>query len=175
MIHNLDALARFEQSTITELVERNVAIKARVVELDEREDTSKAGGRMLLNFGHTFGHAIETIAGLSPVVGDPSLAPLHHGEAVALGMVAACRAAESNSALDTSIGNELCDLLSRVGLPTSVQRLPSNDELIERMGHDKKATAGTIRVILPTARGTCAVVTDAKLESLAAGFDAIRG
>lgn len=175
MIQNLDALASFDQAAITELVERNVTIKARVVELDEREDTSKAGGRMLLNFGHTFGHAIETLADLSPVAGDPSLAPLHHGEAIALGMIAACRAAESQSSLDPAIGDELCNLLIRIGLPTSVQGLPSNDQLIERMGHDKKATAGTLRLILPSSRGSCQVVCDAQLESLAAGFDAIRG
>ncbi len=174
MLQNIDPITRFDQGIIGELVQRNVAIKASVVALDEREDTSRAGGRMLLNFGHTFGHAIETIACLSPDPSDPSKAPLHHGEAVALGMVAACRAAQSHLNADPSIGDELCSLLEQVGLPTQVASLPPNDELITRMGHDKKATSETIRVIFPTARSQCSVVSDASHQSLADGFDAIR-
>jgi len=175
MIEHLDAIAAFNPETIQELVQRNVSLKASVVALDEREDTSKAGGRMLLNFGHTFGHAIETIRHLSPDVDDPSLAPLHHGEAIALGMVAACRAAEAGADLNPSIGNELCELLNRVGLPVRVAKLPQNDELIERMSHDKKATGDSIRVIYPTGRARCAVVDGASAGSIGAGFDAIRG
>ncbi|MBL4810640.1 MAG: 3-dehydroquinate synthase [Phycisphaerales bacterium] len=174
MIEHLDAIAAFDPPTIQELVQRNVSLKASVVALDEREDTSISGGRMLLNFGHTFGHAIETIAHLTPDLTDPSLAPLHHGEAVALGMLAACRAAEHASGLETSTGDELYSLLNRVGLPTRIAGLPSNEELIERMSHDKKSTADSIRVIYPIGRGRCSVVDDAKAESISAGFDAIR-
>lgn len=177
MIQHLDQIVAFEPETINELVARNVSLKASVVALDEREDTSRvggAGGRMLLNFGHTFGHAIETIPHLSPTQ-DPSRAPLHHGEAVALGMVAACRAAQAASGIDPAVGDELCGLLNRVGLPVQVAGLPSNDELIERMAHDKKATGDSIRVIFPTNRGSCAVVADAPSDALRAGFDAIRG
>ena len=174
MIQHLDAISLFDPATMAELVERNVALKASVVALDEREDTSKLGGRMLLNFGHTFGHAIETLDNLSPDPSNPSLAPLHHGEAVALGMVAACRAAEHASGLDPEIGNELISILKHAGLPVQVGGLPSNQDLVERMSHDKKATANTIRVVIPTSRGKCIVVEDAPIESLEAGFDAIR-
>lgn len=175
MIANLDQVIAFEPQVISELVARNVALKASVVAADEREDTSKQGGRMLLNFGHTFGHAIETIAHLSPSKDDLTLAPLHHGEAIALGMVAACRAAESAHNLSPAVGDELVSLLDRIGLPSRVLGLPSNDELIERMGHDKKATAGSIRVIYPIQRGNCEVFTGADPSHLAAGFDSIRG
>ena len=65
------------------MIERSCAIKAEVVAADERE----GGVRAILNLGHTFGHAIETLPGLSPDASDPSLAPLHHGEAIALGLV----------------------------------------------------------------------------------------
>jgi len=174
MIEHLDAIEAFDPSTIAQLVERNVSLKASVVALDEREDTSKSGGRMLLNLGHTFGHAIETIGHLSPIASDNSLAPLHHGEAVSLGMVAACRAAEVESGLDQSVGDELCSLLGRVGLPVHVSGLPSNTELIARMAHDKKATGDSIRVVYPTARGRCAIVDAASEPSISAGFDAIR-
>jgi 3-dehydroquinate synthase len=174
MKDHLDQISHFDPDVIAQLVAKNVALKASVVAEDEREDTSKQGGRMLLNFGHTFGHAIETIEHLSPNPQDQSLAPLHHGEAIALGMVAACRAAESGSSVDSSIGDELVDLLDQVGLPTKVAGLPDNDELIERMGHDKKATAGTVRVIFPIERGKCRVVSDADPAVLASGFDSIR-
>ena len=174
MIEHLDAIIAFDPSTMTEFVKRNVALKASVVALDEREDTAKTSGRMLLNFGHTFGHAIETIAHLSPDPTDPSLAPLHHGEAVALGMLAACRSAQVHSGLSPEIADELGDMLTRTGLPTTVAGLPSNDELIERMGHDKKATAGSVRVIFPTARARCTVIEGVPGDALASGFDAIR-
>jgi 3-dehydroquinate synthase len=174
MIEHFDSIARFDPAIIAELVQRNVSLKASVVALDEREDTSKPGGRMLLNFGHTFGHAIETIAHLSPDPSNPSLAPLHHGEAIALGMVAACRASEIQLGTDSSIGDELCRMLTRAGLPTRVAGLPSNTELVERMSHDKKATGDTIRVIYPSRRGVCQVVQGASGGSISAGFDSIR-
>jgi 3-dehydroquinate synthetase len=84
------ALAR-DSATLTELVMRNVAVKAAVVGRDEREEAPQ-GGRALLNLGHTFAHAIETLPSLSPD-GDLNKAPLQHGEAVALGLVAAARCA----------------------------------------------------------------------------------
>ena len=89
-------------------------------------------------------------------------------------MVAACRAAEHASGLDPEIGNELISILKHAGLPVQVGGLPSNQDLVERMSHDKKATANTIRVVIPTSRGKCIVVEDAPVESLEAGFDAIR-
>jgi len=174
MIEHLDSIVGCDSKIIAELVHLHVSLKSSVVALDEREDTTKQGGRMLLNFGHTFGHAIETIGHVSPTA-DPSLAPLHHGEAVALGMVAACRGAEVYGCVDSSVGDELCGLLERIGLPIQIGGLPSAEELIERMSHDKKATADSVRVIFPTGRGRCAVVDDASAGSLKAGFDAIRG
>lgn len=174
MIKNLDPITQFDPATITQLVKKNVELKAAVVALDEREDTSKQGGRMLLNFGHTFGHAIETIPHLTPDPSDPSLAPLHHGEAIALGMVAACRAAEADQGLDPSIGDELVSVLNRIGLPTQIADLISDSELIERMHHDKKSTAGALRVIYPNARGTCKVVDNATAAAIGSGYSSIR-
>ncbi|MBO6513162.1 MAG: 3-dehydroquinate synthase [Phycisphaerales bacterium] len=174
MIDHLDQITRFEPQIITELVKRNVELKASVVALDEREDTSKQGGRMLLNFGHTFGHAIETIPHLTPDPSDPTLSPLHHGEAIALGMVAACRAAQSEHDLDPSVGDELVQVLERIGLPTQIADLISDSELIERMLHDKKSTAGTLRVIYPIERGVCKVIDNASSDSVRSGFSSIR-
>ncbi len=175
MDENLDSICGFDPAIIEELVARNVALKASVVARDEHESPEAiAGGRMLLNFGHTFGHAIETLEGVSPD-GDPGNAPLHHGEAVALGMVAACRCAQALGRCPPSIGDSLCEMLTRVGLPWRVSGLVSTDEIIERMGHDKKAVGSTIRLVLPTGEGCCEIVDDASAESVQAGIESIRG
>ncbi len=171
---NLDAIASFDHETIDELVARNVALKASVVMGDERESPdAKKGGRMLLNFGHTFGHAIETLESLSPS-GKPEDAPLHHGEAVALGMCCACAGAQSVSMCDDSVSQTLREMLMTIGLPTQVGGLPKTEEIIERMGHDKKAAGGSLRVILPNGSGECSIVSDADDACLRDGIDSIR-
>ncbi len=175
MSEHLDGIRSFDASTIEELVARNVALKATVVMGDEHESTdAKAGGRMLLNFGHTFGHAIETIAGLSPDASDPSLAPLHHGEAVALGMVAACHSSVAAGHCDSSIVQELENILQAIGLPTRVAGLPQTSEILDRMMRDKKTAGGSLRVILPIGRGKCTIVDSPDVNTIEAGIDSIR-
>ncbi len=175
MIEHLDGIRSFKKPEIQELVTRNVALKAAVVMRDEHESTTgHAGGRMLLNFGHTFGHAIETINHLSPDANDPSLAPLHHGEAVGLGMLAASACGVAMGRFDTKHLDELVHVLDRIGLPTKVAGLPNSDEVIERMQRDKKTTGGTLRVILPIGRGECEIVQGVDPAMLAAGIDFIR-
>lgn len=175
MIENLGAIRSFDPAVITELVARNVALKARVVAGDEHESTSaKAGGRMLLNFGHTFGHAIETIDGLSPNPSRPELAPLHHGEAIGLGMVAACHCAHALGLCEESVTSELLEVLSAVRLPVVVEGLAPSDQIMESMKQDKKTAGGEMRLILPTGRGKCEIVTDPDPRSIMRGIDAIR-
>lgn len=158
------------------LIERSVALKGEVVRRDEHESLAGPGGvRMLLNLGHTFGHAVETLPDVSPDPAHPGLAPLHHGEAVALGMVAACACAERLDLCDPSVTEELRSVLETVGLPTAVRGLPETAEIMARMGADKKATGGTLRLILPVGRGTCRVVADPDPGAIAGGIDAIRG
>jgi 3-dehydroquinate synthase len=159
----------------TRLIERSVSLKGEVVSRDERETISGSGGvRMLLNLGHTFGHAIETLPGLSPDASDPSLAPLHHGEAIALGLVAACRCAQALELCEASIGDEILELLGQAGLPTAVAGLPDPGVILSRMGSDKKASGGRLRLILPDGRGRCRIVTNAEPDAVIAGIDAIR-
>lgn len=175
MIEHLDGIRSFDVATIEELVARNVAIKATVVMRDEQESTdAKAGGRMLLNFGHTFGHAIETIGGLSPDADDPSLSPLHHGEAVALGMVAACHSSVALGRCDGSVVQELENMLETIGLPIRVAGLPDTGAILERMMRDKKTAGGSLRVILPIGRGECAIVDSPDVDAIGAGIDSIR-
>jgi len=170
---NLSLLLSLDGVALVELVARNIAIKAKVVASDEREEAEDGGGRALLNLGHTFGHAIEPIKTLSPD-GDAGNAPLHHGEAVALGLVAACRCAASMNLVPISVAERVVSLLTRAGLPTHVQGLPPTDAIVEAMSHDKKVLGGVLRLVLPVGEGRCRVVTDAPPAAVRAAIDSLR-
>jgi 3-dehydroquinate synthase len=119
---------------LTDLIAHNVAIKAKVVESDPFEK----GDRAHLNFGHTFGHAIENVSQYAYA----------HGECVALGMVAAARLAASRNLLDQTSVNRIVALIKNAGLPTSGLKLPI-DQLLHAMLFDKKVKSGKVRFILP--------------------------
>jgi 3-dehydroquinate synthase len=119
-------------------VARCVAAKARYVEADERD---VGGVRAALNYGHTVGHAIETLSGHS----------IRHGEGVAIGMVAASRVAVSLGLFDRSNLDRQIALLGILGLP--VNSPYSIDQLLPLMRRDKKAEHGSIRLVLPTGIG----------------------
>ncbi len=163
-----------EHEAADRMIEGSVRLKGEVVRRDERESLEASGVRMLLNLGHTFGHAVETLAHLTPDAARPDLAPLHHGEAVALGLVAACRCAESLGLCDAMVGDEVLSVLDTVGLPTGVADLPDDAEILARMGADKKAAGGSLRLILPVGRGKCVVVRDPDLAGVRAGIASIR-
>ncbi len=163
-----------DAATLTELIARNVAIKARVVSGDEREESANAAsGRALLNLGHTFGHAIETLPMVAPAV-DRSLAPLRHGEAVALGLVCASRCAELMKLVGDGLAESTKQMLKHAGLPVTAHHLPGSGEIVERMRHDKKAAGGKLRLVLPCGEGRCEVVSAPGDEVLFEAIDAIR-
>jgi len=171
--HAADLAAR-SPGLADELVARNVAVKASVVATDEREAAaSKAGGRALLNLGHTFAHAIEPMPSLSPT-GQAADAPLRHGEAVALGLVCACAAGESLGITRSGTTDRIRGLLGTLGLPTSVRGLPANAEIRSAMADDKKADAGSLRLVIPDGAGSCSVVESPSEAAVEAGIDAIR-
>lgn len=171
--HAGEVLAR-DAGVLTELVARNVAVKAVVVADDELEQSeSPTASRALLNLGHTFGHAIETLTNLTPS-GDPSDAPLHHGEAVGLGLVASSRLSVEIGVAPPNLFEEVRHAVEAVGLPVSVDGLPPNEEILERMRHDKKARGGRLRVVLPTLQRRARVFTDPPTDALEAALDAIR-
>lgn len=161
-----------EAYALSELIARNVSVKAAVVAGDEREQ-AEDGGRALLNLGHTFGHAMETMPGLSPD-GDPKSGPLKHGEAVALGLVAACRTAAAMGLCPAALGDRVCGTLKRVGLPVAVAGLPATDRLLPLMAHDKKVRGGRLRLILPVGPGRCSVAEGPPEAAVRAGWDSIR-
>lgn len=159
--NNLDQVMRLDAQTLVELVRWNVQIKANVVMADEKE----TGERAHLNFGHTFAHAIEALAGYGT---------FHHGEAVSLGMVAATRLAVSTGRCPRELPDRLIRLLERVGLPTSAANLPPTAALLEAMRLDKKVAGGKIRLVLPDRLGSVSIVDDVPDAKILAAWETLR-
>lgn len=132
-------LAR-EPDVVRHLVARSCRLKADVVEQDEREET---GLRAVLNYGHTFCHAIETVAGYGEYL---------HGEAVSIGMVCAARLAQLLGRIDTELVERQTRLLEALELPIAARSLPV-EALLAAMQRDKKVEHGTLRFVLPTRLG----------------------
>ena len=141
---NADALVRREPAAVRHVVARSCRLKADVVEKDEREET---GLRMVLNYGHTFAHAFETVGGYGEWL---------HGEAVAAGMACAARLAERRGMVPAEVTARQVRLLGAFGLPTAPLPEWPADELIAVMYRDKKASAGRLRFVLPTRLGEVA-------------------
>jgi 3-dehydroquinate synthase len=129
------------------VIARSCELKARVVEQDEREET---GLRAVLNYGHTFGHAIETVTRYSRYL---------HGEAVAIGMACAAQLSESLGRIDGSLTAQQRVLLEELGLPVTIDGL-SCAELMGAMQRDKKAEGGQLRLVLPSRLGHVELVSD---------------
>lgn len=161
---HLDAVLALDPDALVELIQRNVAIKAAVVQEDEKEQ----GVRAHLNFGHTFAHAIEATQ-------DKSADAYSHGEAVALGMVAATRLAVDAGRCAPAVLDRLTQLLTHIGLPTSSDRLAPDDALLAVMRSDKKVRDGRVRLVLPDAMGKVSVVGDTPEPAVRAAWQALRG
>ncbi len=147
---NVESLTAADPHALRHAIHTSCAIKAAIVAADERE----GGVRALLNFGHTFGHAIEAHAGYGAWL---------HGEAVGAGMVLAARLSARVSGLQLADVDRLTVLLRRFNVPTQAPAVPLS-RWLDLMGRDKKVAAGRIRFILLDALGS-AVVTDAVPEA----------
>jgi 3-dehydroquinate synthase len=162
--HTVPLLAR-EREPLIEAIARSCQHKATIVERDPFEH----GERALLNFGHTFGHAIEAEQGYA---GHDNHA-LNHGEAVAVGMVLAARLSAHLGMAPAADAIRLRALLAGFGLPTALPPELEPDRLLERMRLDKKASASGLRFILWEAPGAARIVSDvpedAVLETLQEG------
>ncbi len=144
---NMDALRARDPSALAHAVRRSCEIKALVVGQDERE----AGLRAILNFGHTFGHAIEAGMGYGAWL---------HGEAVGCGMVMAATLSERLGLIDRAFVQRLKALIARAGLPVTGPQLTARDNAgryLELMRVDKKTEAGEIRFVVIEAPGRAGV------------------
>ena len=155
--------ADFEPSApaLASVIRKAVEIKAAVVTEDERE----AGKRMLLNLGHTFAHAIESHAH------DAIL----HGEAVAIGMMAAFHLAAEREMVSSAWGQRVQETILACGLPTT---LPADwtvtaSDMRATMHHDKKKERGTIRFVLPSGECGADLIDDVSDESIDAAWSAV--
>lgn len=128
---------------LEEVLARALAVKAHIVEEDERD----LGARHLLNFGHTVGHALESVTEFRRFL---------HGEAVSLGMVAALKLSSEVAGLDPGEAMRVERLLDRLGLPVRTNGVPE-DEVMARLGLDKKARAGGVAWVLTGRLGTASV------------------
>jgi 3-dehydroquinate synthase len=144
---HLDSILLAEEEALTHLVTRSCAIKAEVVEQDEREE----GMRAILNFGHTLGHALETVAGYQRLL---------HGEAVAIGMVAATILSANRGLCEREDLNRLRTLLVRIGLP--IRAFATTASLLQTMRYDKKVRNQVIYFVLTKGIGhaTLAAISD---------------
>jgi 3-dehydroquinate synthase len=136
---NIDALRARDKPALAEAVRRSCEIKARIVAADERE----GGLRAILNFGHTFGHAIEAGLGYGEWL---------HGEAVACGMVMASDLSARLGAMPPAFVDRMRRLVDRAALPVTAPAWPS-DRWLELMRSDKKAEGGEIRFVVIEALG----------------------
>jgi 3-dehydroquinate synthase len=142
-----DAILQRESVTIQHIVARSCELKARIVEQDEREET---GTRAVLNYGHTFAHAFESVSDYSGWL---------HGEAVAAGMACAARLAQRRGLVPADFAYRQSQLLTRFGLPTVPEAWPV-PELIAAMRRDKKNVGGRLRLVLPRRLGQAALFDD---------------
>jgi 3-dehydroquinate synthase len=155
---NWEAILRRDAEPVATLVRRAAAIKAVVVAADERE----AGRRALLNFGHTFGHAIERVAGYGSFT---------HGEAVALGMRAALHLSQT---LHPDVSFRRADaLVARIPVPAGLADLAVTD-LMRAMQTDKKRRAGRLRFVVLREPGTAYVTADVTSDAVEAAWNYAR-
>ena len=150
---NMEKLVARDPAALAHAIEVSCRNKAAVVAQDEREE----GARALLNFGHTFGHAIESGLGYGKWL---------HGEAVAAGMALAVRVSRRMGLVDAACVERVVSLLQRARLPVQGPLL-GVDRYLELMGHDKKVEGGKIRFILLRRIGDAFISAAVPAEALA--------
>lgn len=154
-----DALRAMEPEALAEIVERSVRYKAALVAEDEQEQ----GVRAILNFGHTFGHALETHTGYARYL---------HGEAVAIGMVVAATLSEQRGLLAPGLAARLAAIQSALGLSVSIPADIDAADLLAHMRLDKKNLAGRRRLVLLSAPGNAIIDEDSRDEEILAALKA---
>lgn len=148
---NIDSILKLDTNTLKYVVWKNCIIKSQVVQQDETEQELRA----ILNFGHTIGHALESVLDFS----------LLHGECVSVGMAAAAFIAYSNNLLAYNDYERILSLLQRFGLPVKVKDIDCN-EVYEEMLRDKKQEKNKLKFILPVRIGRVIQTTEVTKENI---------
>ena len=156
------AIMAGDRDALEKVLRMSITLKARIVAADERE----AGQRAVLNLGHTFGHAIERELGYGSLL---------HGEAVGLGLLAACRCSEAVSGLAPALRQRVGRLLETCQLPAVLPAAsPVSEQLLDAMGLDKKALSSGLRLVLLESAGKPVVADDVASEHILAAWDTIQ-
>lgn len=151
-VERLDRFSDLDEALLQTILTRSCQAKADVVGKDEKE----AGLRAILNYGHTVGHAIESLTGYSSI---------NHGEAVAIGMAIAGEIAARMKLWDAVDARRQDRLIAKAGLPTKLPANIDTEAIIEVLQTDKKVKDGRVRFVLPTKLGA-ATVSDRVLPDL---------
>ena len=149
-----DLLEQVDQADLTELVARNIEVKAAIVAEDEND---ASGRRAVLNFGHTVGHAIERAAGYGTML---------HGEAVSLGIVAACEVSVARAGLPEAQRTQVLAALRRFNLPTRLPQDFPRDEILNAVAADKKFERGEVRFVVASAFGSARLTNEVTLDDI---------
>jgi 3-dehydroquinate synthase len=162
MLADLAALDPATRAVPAELIARNIAIKARVVEADEHETR---GIRALLNFGHTIGHGIEAAVPYGELL---------HGEAISLGIRAALFLSERHAGLSSEESAQVIALLEKFHLPLILSEKITTTQVMEKLARDKKFAAGAIRFVVLDTLGSAKVIETVTAEDLRAAIEYLR-
>ncbi len=154
---NVDGLVERHPETLEHVIARSCQLKAEVVQSDEREES---GLRAVLNYGHTFAHALEAVTGYGRLL---------HGEAVSMGMVCAARLAERLGRVGPELAERQRALLVALGLPVTLLDV-DRQAVVAAMSRDKKVEHGRLRFVLPTRIGHVELVDDVAITEVEAAL-----
>ncbi|MFZ5645757.1 MAG: 3-dehydroquinate synthase [Bacillota bacterium] len=154
---NIEKALSLEPEVMEKIVSVSCRLKADVVQEDETEQ----GRRAILNFGHTVGHAVESLT---------EYKVYRHGEAVSIGMVAAARMAENINMINAGERGRIESLLVRTGLPIDVPASLDRKEMIHSMRRDKKVISSRLTFVLPEAIGRVSIIRDVEEELILASL-----
>jgi len=159
MFRMLQGWRAIEAVALQQLIKRNIKIKSNIVAKDERDQT---GERALLNFGHTVGHAIERAGNYRRFL---------HGEALSLGIVAACAISIKRVGLALHQRNAILDLLRQFGLPTRLPKKFRRGKVFDALKFDKKFEGGKVRFVVTPRIGGAQVATNVTLADIRAAIE----
>jgi 3-dehydroquinate synthase len=143
-----------DAASLHRLIKHNIQIKSKIVAKDERDQT---GERALLNFGHTVGHAIERAGEYRKFL---------HGEALSLGIIAACAISTNKAGLSANQRDAIVDLLEKFKLPIKLPKNFPRQKIVETIKFDKKFEDGKVRFVVTPRIGTAHVTADVTFEDI---------
>jgi len=155
------ALKDVDLKNLAPLIRRNIEIKSKIVAKDEHDRT---GERALLNFGHTVGHAIERAGDYKKFL---------HGEAISLGIVAACDVSVKKAGLPRDQRNAIVDLLRQFDLPTHLPSDFPREKIFDPLQYDKKFESGEIRFVVTSTIGSAHLSSDVTLDDIREAIGAL--